>query len=228
MDFNLVDQLTLLALDDHKGTFVTDTISYGYSVGGAVILELALAEKLAIVDHRVKVIDKTATGNAILDEQFQIIKGKNKEKKLTSWIESIGNDSEKIKKATIQQLVDKGILEKREEKFLWVFNVKKFPTSDPRPENALRSNLRQIVIDYHKADLRDIILLNLIKACNLEKEVFGKSNVRLFKQRMKEINAQNELAKEVSKSIAEVCEAVNAVLIVLITTAIASTTVINN
>ena len=44
MGLNLIDQLTLLALDDEKGTLVADSTAFSYALGGAVIMELALQE----------------------------------------------------------------------------------------------------------------------------------------------------------------------------------------
>ena len=46
MHLNLIDQLTLLAIDDARGTFIPDSTSYSYALAGALILDLALKEKV--------------------------------------------------------------------------------------------------------------------------------------------------------------------------------------
>ena len=59
IELNLIDQLTLLALDDEKGTFVAESNAYSYALAGALIMELALqgrielAEKKVIINHAV-------------------------------------------------------------------------------------------------------------------------------------------------------------------------------
>jgi hypothetical protein len=41
MNLTLIDQLILLALDDHKGNLIPDSTTFSYALAGALILELA-------------------------------------------------------------------------------------------------------------------------------------------------------------------------------------------
>ena len=67
------------------------------------------------------------------------------------------------------------------------------------------------------------MLLNLIESCSLGKEVFGKEQVKLFKKKIKQINESDDLAGVVNKSIKEICDAITAMLVIMI-----ATTVIHN
>ena len=60
MNLTLIDQLTLLALDDHKGNFIPDSTTFSYALAGALILELILEEKISVSDDYIKVIDKNS------------------------------------------------------------------------------------------------------------------------------------------------------------------------
>jgi Golgi phosphoprotein 3 len=110
MDLNLIDQLTLLALDDKKGSIIPDSISFSYAIAGAVILELALEEKVDISHELVRTKDRTKTGDTILDTYFELIQQSKKERKIKSWVDRIGNKAEQIKKDTIEKLIVKRIL----------------------------------------------------------------------------------------------------------------------
>jgi Golgi phosphoprotein 3 len=223
MDLNLIDQLTLLALDDKKGSIIPDSISFSYAIAGAVILELALEEKVDISHELVRTKDRTKTGDTILDKYFDLIQQSKKERKIKSWVDRIGNKAEQIKKDTIEKLIAKRILEKKEEKILWVFTVNKYPAQNSRPENQLRNRLYDIIVYGHKPDLKEIMLLNLIESCSLGKEVFGKEQVKLFKKKIKQINESDDLAGVVNKSIKEITDAIHAILVIMI-----ATTVIHN
>lgn len=227
MNLNLLDQLTLLAIDDEKGNFIPDSTSFSYAIAGAVILELALEERIDISHDLVHVKDRTKTNNKILDAYLELIQQSKKERKIKSWVERIGNKAEQIKKDTIDKLINERILEKKEKKILWVFTVNKFPAQNPRPENRLRSRLYDIIVNGHRPDLKEIMLLNLIESCSLGKEVFGKEHVKLFKNRIKDINASDDLAGAVNKSIKEICDAINAMLVIMIATTVTITTIIN-
>jgi Golgi phosphoprotein 3 len=224
MNLTLIDQLILLALDDHKGNLIPDSTTFSYALAGALILELALEEKIEFSGEYVKVKDKSATGDAIRDQFLKIIEVSKKERKVRSWIDRIGQKSEQIKKETLVKLIDQRILEKREEKILWVFNVDKYPTQNPKPENQLRGRLYDIVINHHTPDLKEIMILNLIESCGLEREVFGKEHAKVFKKRMRGLKEDDQISGSVNKSIKEISEAINAMRIIVVATATATTT----
>jgi len=227
MELNLIDQLTLLALDDEKGTFLADSTSYSYAIAGAVIMELALEERIDLSGEKVVLKDRNKTGDKIIDTYFEIILQTEKEKKIKSWVERIGNKADKIKRDTIDKLINNRILEKKEDKILWIFSYNKYPTQNPRPENQLRSRLYDIIVNSHRPELKEIMLLNLIESCSLGKEVFGKEQAKTFKKKLKSINEYDHLAGEVNKSVKEICDTINAMLVIMIATTVATTTVVN-
>ena len=49
MNLNLIDKLVLLALNDVKGTFVSDSMTCGYCMAGAVLFELSIKERLPML-----------------------------------------------------------------------------------------------------------------------------------------------------------------------------------
>ncbi len=220
MNLTLIDQLTLLALDDYKGNFIPDSTTFSYALAGALILELILENKISVSDDFVKVVDRERTGDSILDEYIKIISESSKQRKVKSWIDKFGQKSDKIKEATLKKLIEDGILVKKEEKILWLFNVDKYPTSDPRPENQLRARLHNIVVNHHKPDLKEVMILNLVESCRLEEEVFGKENAKVFKKEFKRIKDDSEVSGVVNKSIKDICDAINAMLVIMIATAV--------
>lgn len=221
---NLIDQLTLLALDDTKGTFVTSSMAYNYALAGAVIMELALENRIDLSGDKVRIKDKSKTGDRIIDMYFDQILQSKKERSMKTWVERIGNKASHIKNETIEKLIDQGILERKEDKILWIFTVNKFPTKNARPENHLRRRLYDVVVNHHHPELKEIMLLNLVAACDLEKEVFGKAQAKNFKKRMKTINESDQFSKEISKSVREICDAITAMLVVIIATSVVTTT----
>ena len=228
MELNLIDQLTLLALDDKKGTLVADSTTYSYALGGAVIMELALEERIDLSNKKIIVKDSGKTNDPIIDTYFELIKNSKKERKAEYWVQHLGNKADKIKRDTIDKLINKRILEKREDKILWIFTYNKYPAYNPREENQLRSRLYDIVVNSHRPELKEIMILNLIDACDLGKEVFGKEHAKTFKKKLKTINEYDNISSEISKSVKEICEAITAMLVVLIATTITTTTVINS
>lgn len=224
MDLNLIDQLTLLALDDEKGTFIPDSTAYAYALAGAVVLELALEEKITILDNKIRVKVEGKVDDALLDAHFQKIRKSSKNRSVKYWIEQFGNVGHRIKEDTVRKLVEKKILEKKEGKILWIFTYSKYPVHNPAPENQLRKRLSDIIVGLHKPELKEYMLLNLVKSCQLEKEVFGRDHVKTFRTRMKSLSEGDHLASTVTESIREVIETISVLLVVMIATVVATTT----
>jgi Golgi phosphoprotein 3 len=220
MELNLIDQLTLLALDDEKGTFVADSTAYTYAITGAIIMELALEERIDLSGEKVVVKDQTKTGDKIIDTYFATIIESEKERKIKSWVDRFGNKANKIQRDTIDKLIKNRILEKREDKILWIFSYNKYLAHNPRPENKLRRRLYDIIVNSHRPELKEIMLLNLIESCSLGKEVFGKEQVKTFKNKLKSINEYDHLGDAVNKSVKEICDAINAMLVIMISTTV--------
>ena len=215
MELNLIDKITLLAIDDEKGTLIADSLIFNYAIASSVILELILKNKIDIYDKKIRVIDDRIAGNKILEKQLNIIKNSKKKKSIKGWIELIGEKAGHIKAETIDNLVEANILSKKEGKFLWVFDRNKYPAQNSNFEDKLRIRLKDIIVRGKKPELNEILLLSLIDSCNLNKEVFGKEDTKELKRKIKLIIEDNELSKLINKSIKDVYDTLIAVIIII-------------
>jgi len=227
MILNLVDELLLLALDDEKGTFISDSFSFAYGISGAVMLELILENKIEVCNQKVCAKDKTTTGEEILDDYLKLIILSKKERSIKDWVQLFGEKAESIINDTIEKLIENGILTKRKEKFLWVFSVNNYPAQNSELENILRDRLHDIIMNDKKPELKELMLLSLIESCDLSSEVFGKEKSKAYKGKIKEIVEATELTKLINEAIAEVSDALVALSVVMMS-AMTTTTIINN
>ena len=99
--------------------------------------------------------------------------------------------------------IDKNILTFSEEKLLWVFTLKRYPTSDPKPEMLVKKRLRQIVLEEVHPELEEIQLLGLVQALDLHRQIFEKDNIKDAKQTIKTLLTDMPVAKSVHKTIQE-------------------------
>lgn len=224
IDLNLVDKLLLLSLDDEKGSFVSGPFALTYGFAGAILLELSLKECIKIVNKKVVVTKVTRLEDSLLDSYLGLLKSSKKERSLKYWVQKFGDKERSIKKEILDKLILKGILTKREHKFLWVFNNDKFPAVNSKPENILRKRLYELIEFNKKPTLDELMLISLIDACNMNRTVYGKDRAKRCKDNIKTIivDAKNSLA--ISATIKEVHEIILAMILMLITTSTAATT----
>ncbi len=218
MELNLVDKLILLALDDDKGTFAAQPMALTYGLAGAVILELFLQERIKIVDKKVVIKNRTRIGDDLLDGFVKTIANSKRERTLMHWVQTFGNKVRDIKKQTLNKLITKGILTKREEKFLWVFNNDKYPTSNVKPENTLRKRLYQIIENNQNPEVDELMLISLIDTCKLNRVVYGKQREKNFRKNIKNAVKVAKNNTEIGATIKEVNDIIQAMMVVIITT----------
>lgn len=226
MNLNLVDRLTLLALDDEKGSFVADSLTFAYGLAGAVILELSLQEMIEIKEKKIEVNSHKNCNDVLLDHFLDLIRNSKKKRDLQSWVQIIGEKLSYIKEETLKKLIDEGILVQKEEKILWVFSNDKYPTINAKPENELRKRLNDILLNDRSLDLKESMLISLIDMCSLNKEVYGKERAKQYKKKIKTIIENAKLSSELGKAIQEIHDALLFVIVLMITASTATTTAI--
>lgn len=220
MKLSIPEELLLLALDDDRGSAVSCAeISLPYALAGAVLFELA-AQNFAEIDGKhVRIQPGVHTGDGVLDLAIEVIGVPRKPKTVKSWVQTIASRSVKIKSILFEELVSKGILRKEEHRFLWVIPYDRYPTRNLAPENEIRNRMIDAVEGRIEIEERDYILLSLIKAATLEKEVFPKELFKQAKSRLKLIAKDEKIGCAVNSISQEIQAAITVALIVATTTA---------
>ena len=216
LDLNLLDKLFLLALDDEKGTFVSDSEVFGYCIAGAILFELSIKERIQIVENKVKIVNKEKLNDEVLDYCLEIISDSKKSRKVNHWIETIGYKEGSLRKKVLNKLISLEILEEKENKILWVFTIKKHPTKNVLPENILRKRLNDIIVNKTKAELDEIMIISLVDSCGLNKEVYGKEMAKIKDEEIKSIIKNYQFADTTGNLIKELHDEIIAVLLLTI------------
>jgi hypothetical protein len=81
-----------------------------------------------------------------------------------------------------------------------IFNKNFFPTRNTAPENEVRKKLYEVVLENKEPDPKICVLISLISACHLRKEVF-KENYKAAKERIGEISKKSKIGIAVKKTI---------------------------
>jgi len=216
LDLNLLDKLFLLALDDEKGTFVSESEVFGYCIAGAILFELSIKERIQIVENKVKIANKEKLNDEVLDYCLEIISDSKKDRIVSHWIESIGSKEGSLRKKVLDKLISLEILEEKENKILWVFTNKKYPTKNELPENRLRKRLSDIIVNKSKAEMDEIMIISLVDSCGLNKEVYGKEIAKNKDKEIKSIIKAYQFADSTGKLIKELHDTIIAVTVMLI------------
>lgn len=209
MSLDLLEEYLLIALDDSKGQFVIDSTHLHYGLAGAILLELAIREKVTIQGDYVRVNDSATVTEVALNKALEYLKEKAKSVKVKDVINAFAKQAGEFKQDVLQRLINKGILKKEEAKILWIIPNNKYPTSNLSPENKVRERLKAVMLDGAKSEPRDIMLLSLIDVSDLTKEAFrDKEDYKKVKKKIKEVTQDIQISGAINKSIREIQAAI--------------------
>lgn len=226
MELNLVEEFLLIALDDDKGAFVIDSTHLHYGFAGAVLLELAVRDKIDIDGDYLRVKDSAREPEEALNQAMSLIKASDKTRKVKHWLDVLGRKAGEMKEATLRRLIERGVLRKEEHKILWIIPNNKYPTSNSNPENKVRERLNNVILNGGQSEPRDIMLLSLIDVSDLTKEAFrDQSDYKEVKRKIKEVTEDIRISQAINKSIREIQ---TAIMISIATTMVVTTVITSN
>lgn len=219
------EQIVMLALDEKKGNLVCSDYYLLYTIMGAIITELLITECISIDSKTKKVIYQNPYpgDNQILREASEIISSSSgSPKDITYWIEHLKSKIKNVIQRTVEDLIRKGILEERQDKFLF-FKYKSYPSHDRVTEHLLKEKIRYIVLNKDNSDKRLAVVARLANACDLFKVIFRPDELRTASANVLKL----EMAFGVDKAVHEAIEAINSCMMLCLTTTVITATMSN-
>ena len=198
-ELTLVEELTLLALDDKTGKQLDLPLNaLAYGLAGAIILELSLAGRIDTDPHRLTVINPAPTGDNLLDAWLNHFQSAPQPKSVMFWLRELALRQEEIRQTTVDRLIRRGILRREERRLLWVFGVRRYPTIDGTERIEVRTRLGQLILGNNLPTPRDAILLSLIHGCRLSEHLFTGLDLKARKDRLETLANTDLVGREVS------------------------------
>ena len=225
----LHEEVTLLALSDEKGTVETGNW-YKQVVGGAVLAELMRRDHVrvqtkneahatgSLFDRKPKLVvtNPQPSGDSLVDEWLKKIMASEKLRPVEYWLRKIA-ETPKLKARVAVRLVSLGILEKREDKVLWVFNRVVYPEGKAAPEQAIRCRLEEAIFnDHDEVDPGTVILLSLVKGGNFLPHLFDRKALKSRRQHIEDLISGEKLGAA-TKALIESIQAAAVVVTVVAT-----------
>ncbi|MEU8816450.1 GPP34 family phosphoprotein [Actinoplanes sp. NPDC048796] len=219
---NLAEEFLLLAYDD-DGTPLTDGTHLDNGLGGALLLELALAGRVDVADKKVIVLDDDATGDTILDRALGRILAEDRNRRPGHWVTKFAKDT---RPQVLDRLVADGVLTVEKDKVLWVFPRTRYPAAngvEPVAETEARQRMQAAVLEAGPVDPRTAALCALVAATDLDRKVFTGLDRKVVQARLREIGAGSWAAAAVKKTLDEIQAAVMVAIVASTTAATTST-----
>ena len=192
------EETLALLLDDRTGAFLPiGKYALEHALVGGVLMDLAFANRIDTDPEKLMIIDPTPTGNPTLDRVLQRINESGDSRNTAQWLETLSAElGEDIQQQVLDSLIERGVLERREEKFLWVFRTRRYPMIDGRMQREARQRVVGVLFSGDIPDPRDIALICIADACGLLKTVFGESELDEVSARLDQLCKMDLIGRE--------------------------------
>ena len=199
------EEIMLLLLDDEQEKFVrVPDWSMRYSLAGAVLMDLALEDRIDTDLDKLILVDGTPLEDPVLDPVLADIDAARGTHDARFWVERAANRADEIREAAIDRLVERGILERREDRLLWVFRSRRYPVIDGKAEREVKLRIMEVLFSDVIPTPRDVVIICLSDACGIFAELLSKRELRHVTPRIDLIRRMDLIGRAVTAAIRDI------------------------
>ena len=200
----LVEEVILLLLHDEDGRFVrVPSWSLQYAIAGAILMDLAMEDRIDTDLDSLIVVDATPTGDSLLDPTLaEIQEGEKRDARF--WVERIAARAMTTYEEALARLVERGILERQDNRFLWVFRSRRYPAIDGKVEREVKLRIMGVLFSDEIPHPRDVMVICLADACSIFKEMLSRRELEQAATRIDQVRKLDLVGQSMSQAIYDI------------------------
>ena len=109
-----------------------------------------------------------------------------------------------LREEALSRLVARGILERQDERFLWVFRSRRYPVIDGTAEREVKLRIMGVLFSDEIPDPRDVMLICLADACGIFHELLSRSELERASDRIKQVRKLDLIGQAMSQAIRDI------------------------
>ncbi len=198
------EEIILLLLDDEDGSFAhVPRLALNYALAGGVLMDLAMENRIDTDVEHLTLIDGTPTGDSLLDPTLADIQTVE-ERNLSFWVERTAHNGDAIREEALSRMVGSGILEERDERFLWVFKSRRYPAVQGEVEREVKLRIMGVLFSDEIPDPRDVMLICLADACGIFSRLLSREELDRASARIDQVRKLDLIGQAMSQAITDI------------------------
>ena len=199
------EEILLLLLHDHNGKFAhVHKWSLNYALAGGVLMDLALENRIDTDLEKLVLLDATPTGDSLLDETLADIDAAEDKRDARFWVERTANRAADSRERALERLVEKGILERHDDRFLWVFKARRYPIIDGKAEREVKLRIMAVLFSDEIPSPRDIVIICLSDVCGIFNELLSRREADLASERIQQVRKLDLIGQAMAQAIRDI------------------------
>ena len=199
-----VEETMLLLLGDEDGRFASvPSWSLDYAIAGGVLMDLALEHRIDTDLDNLVLLDATPTGDSLLDPALADI-ADEEQHDARFWLERIATGAAEIREDALRRLVDAGILERQDDRFMWVFRSRRYPIIDGEAEREVKLRIMGVLFSDEIPDPRDVMIICLADACGIFDELLSRREMERATPRIDQVRRLELIGRTITHAIRDI------------------------
>lgn len=197
----LVDEVILLLRRDEDVWFThVPTLSLRYAIAGAVLMDLAMQNRIDTDLERLTLLDATPTGDGLLDPTLAAIAA-SEGNDTRYWLERTAVRADEIHTGVLDRLVAGGVLERRRQSGRRFFGRWQPEAIDGEARREVRMRVMGVLLDDGIPEPRDVMLVCLADACGAFAEMLSRREFGDVIPRIEQLRKLELLGRAVFEAI---------------------------
>jgi cytochrome P450 len=207
----IVEEILLLLIDGERGDIRASlsTHTRDVALSGAVLMDLAMENRIDTDLRHLMLIDPTPLGDELLDPALAEIAHESGTHSTAFWISRMAERGDELLGVTTDRLVERGILEVESNGLVFlsrlVSRVRRYPTDAGAgfSEEVQSRIMRQLFSD-DIPDPRDIVIISLAAACGVFPRILSREELAEVQGRIDRITRMELIGRTVAAAVAEI------------------------
>ena len=209
MMLTIAEEILLLVLDEDTGKLQAGlpVHSLRNAVSGALLMELALNDRIDTDLRQLVVVNPAPLGEPVLDHALARIAEDGRSRPAGHWVGVFAEEYDTVQPQLLERLVTRGIVAWREERLLWVIDTQRYPVVDGRPLREIKRRIMDVLLSDVIPDPRDVVIICLADACALWQRLIHPRELAGLEPRIAHIVKLDLIGRSVARTIRELQDA---------------------
>lgn len=207
--FTTAEKLLILAHHPEKGRFLTSLTYLQYGIAGALLLDLALWERISITGKSLILKPGKGLSSPVYDDVIALISQSPDSRKVGHWVRKFANRYGRYKWHILEGLVGKKIFRIEKKKFLGLIPYRQSFFIETLTRASMIRQLKNEILSGRGITGEINALAGLVKACLMESVLSAdRDELKRIRQQLKVMAVESPVSGIVSETIHQVQAAI--------------------
>ncbi len=207
-ELSISDQIVLLGLGEDGVLERPYDGRLDYAIAGASLLDLSFFGRIDTDPNRLFIISADPTGNPLLDSVLHQINSEHANQPISFWVSEIARYALVLRQQIIEDLLDRGIIEREAGRKLIVLKSEKFPPTNPQVVRDIQRKLIDTLLSDEIPDPETVALIGLARASRLLELLLPREHLERVEERVEQLARMDLIGMSVNRTLDEISAAV--------------------